>query len=132
MRKWIRRIGLAAGLVVVTAGTLFFLRLKDSINENNFEKIQIGMTEKEVETILGGPGTFMHPLGAPVERNADFGLGGLGIPHSVWMGRGTAIHIVCLDGRVIEKQLIYFDPPNLWEQFLEFLGFPPETRRSPF
>ena len=122
MRKWFRRIGLAAGLVLGIGAMYYFLRPADPISEKSFERIQVGMTEKEVEGILGAPATVNW---------GTFVMGSRGWEMKCWTGRGTEVQISFENGKVFQKDLLFFDSPSMWERFLEFLGFPPDSRRVP-
>jgi hypothetical protein len=103
---------LAAVLVLGTIG-FFFLRPRDPISHRNFGRLQVGMTEKEVEAILGGaPQEIEDVIGSErplVQKN--------------WYGHRTAIEIVFDDGKLVGKRKTYFwDSRSLWEQWLEFFG----------
>jgi hypothetical protein len=53
-----RLLAIAVMLLLFVAFGLFWLRPPvDPINAENFARIESGMTEREVEQILGGPGT---------------------------------------------------------------------------
>jgi hypothetical protein len=53
MRKLLLMAGLA--LLPITFGALWLLMPTDPINAENFDRIEVGMTEPEVVVILGNP-----------------------------------------------------------------------------
>jgi len=56
MKRKLVRILLLLIVLLLVAGWAFLLWPQDNITKASYEKIQIGMTEKEVEAILSGPG----------------------------------------------------------------------------
>lgn len=54
-RKW-KWTAVVLAVLLLGFGTALFLWPRDRITRESWEKIRIGMTEKEVEGILGGPG----------------------------------------------------------------------------
>jgi len=75
MRKWPWRMALTICLIAAIGAALYFLRPTDPVSEENFERIQIGMTEDDVEAILGRP--LPESIWIEVKSNLlDFGLVG--------------------------------------------------------
>lgn len=53
---------MALALLLLGLGAAFFLWPRDRITADSWTKIRLGMTEKEVEDILGEPGKELHEL----------------------------------------------------------------------
>jgi hypothetical protein len=60
MNRKLVKIGVVLAVLLLGLGGAFLLWPQDRITAVSWEKIRIGMTEKEVETILGGPGIDEH------------------------------------------------------------------------
>jgi hypothetical protein len=58
--KW---LAIVLAVSLLGFGTALFLWPRDRITAESWEKIQIGMTENQVEKILGGPGTSWKESG---------------------------------------------------------------------
>jgi hypothetical protein len=56
MKRKLKWIGVVLAVLVVGFGVTFVLLPRDRITVDSYNKIRIGMTEKEAEEILGGPG----------------------------------------------------------------------------
>jgi hypothetical protein len=57
MKRKLKWIAVFVLVLFVGLGVVLFLLPRDRITVESWEKIEIGMTEKEVEEMLGGPGT---------------------------------------------------------------------------
>lgn len=67
----------------------------DSVNRDNYQRVETDMPEARVTEILGAP-----------DRSRSATIGGVsGTQHS-WDGDGFVISIQFLDGRVVSKQLM--------------------------
>ena len=67
MRKRWRWLLALAGLVVLVAGASVLWPRADRITQENFDRINDGMSQAEVEAILGPPGDFRTLPPAPVD-----------------------------------------------------------------
>lgn len=97
MKRKLVKIGVIFAILLLGIGGA---RLLSPTDRDSWDKIQIGMTEKEVEEILGGPGlTWLE-----VMRNShDFSPNGVHLveadhngntgPDWHWLGRGGMISI---------------------------------------
>jgi hypothetical protein len=132
--------GLALVLFLTIIVVLF--RPRDPITQANWQNIRTGMTEKEVQDILGRPGMdvkqYEHqlwalgkleyddvPLREP-ERRLEFAAGDEVTEYKCWIGRRGCI-TVTLDhtGRVQSKSFAGFRiaDPNLLERLRYWLGW---------
>jgi hypothetical protein len=108
MKRWL--FPFAIILLIATLPTIFrSTRPSDSINQYNFDRIETGMTQAEVEQILGGPD--------------DEGQGdGCCFPMT-WLGRSQnviTVHFANRDGHVaIGKE---FFNPGLWDRVKAWCG----------
>jgi hypothetical protein len=68
-KRWMVLVGLLAVGVCVTLTVLALLPPRPGVTQANFDRIEVGMTLEEVETILGGPGDLIAKngtlIGAP-------------------------------------------------------------------
>ncbi len=83
-----RRIGLTALLV---SGLLAGCGSK--VTQENFDKIQAGMSREEVKSILGEP-----------TESSGIGVGAISGDAWIWKADGTVITIQFLGGKVLAKQ----------------------------
>lgn len=113
MKRW-AIVTVIVFLVPILLAVCWLMRPRDPINAANFDQIRIGMTQAEVEHILGSPGE---------EGNGD----GHGFPIT-WQGRGRNEITVHFDIRregnvviyfVVQKEL--FDP-GFWDRIKEWWG----------
>src|SRR6516225_7295527 len=56
MKRKLKWLVLVLVILVVGLGTAFFLWPRDKITVDSYKMMRLGMTEKEVEVIVGGPG----------------------------------------------------------------------------
>lgn len=54
-KRWLLLLGLF-GFLAVLGVSVYLLMPRSAINRGSFEKIRVGMTHTEVESIMGGPG----------------------------------------------------------------------------
>lgn len=101
-------MALLLGLAMVGL-TAFLVATQDPINQTNLDRIQVGMTKKEVIAILGREGE-------PFER---FWL------TDVWYGRKHSIMITFdLEGQVADKDVLRSigGTPSIFERLRGWLG----------
>ena len=115
-----RRLLVVAILTLAPIAMAFFWPAQsvDSIDAANFNRIEIGMTQQEVENILGGPGGEIQE-----EVQGRFIPGqSIGSP-KVWNGCQSAIIIrFKLRGNKYVVASKEFFNPGLWEQFKAWWG----------
>jgi hypothetical protein len=81
---------------------------KAGVSKSNCDCIQVGMTEKEVEAILGGPASRVafETLDGPVKD---------------WVGPRCSVGVAFSQGRVLFPPF-YYKKPTLLDRTLEWLG----------
>jgi hypothetical protein len=125
-------LGLVAAVVGLTAFTGWWLaRPLHRINRDGFDQIQVGMSQREVEVLLGGP-----PGNYP---NASYLLGdSTPITHSIppesdvsdyrseaWSaGQRTVQVYLHADGTVADKEFTdcRLPSPSVWQRLRRWLG----------
>jgi len=120
MRRWLVCIFLVA--IIFSASFAVWLIIPGSpITQANCDRIQTGMTEREVEEILGGPAT--ETLQWP--ETVDEAL----IKH--WGANDASILVFFdADGRVIRKVFGLVSPRPIWWEILNWFGLqrpPPQV-----
>jgi hypothetical protein len=111
MKRKLKWIGVVLVVLLLGFGTALFLWPRDRITAESWKQIRIGMTEKEVEAILGGPGLSeveYHDHIRTLEKELGkfpFGVGGeffvepddavhvAGQDLSIWIGQHGRIKI---------------------------------------
>jgi hypothetical protein len=107
MKRKLKWLAIVLAVLLLGFGTALFLWPSDPITAESWKRIRLGMTEKEVEAILGGPGmsfdaqNFLKQLPqAPflfedphLEEPADKGLFVVGDRNKLWSGRRGMIEI---------------------------------------
>jgi hypothetical protein len=109
MKRKLARTTLVLTVLLLVAGGALFLWPKDRITKESWEKIRVGMRQKELETILGGPGisveewdaqhALRQKLRAPFIPTGVFLMEPDSIDHfvntvgKVWTGRYGGIRI---------------------------------------
>jgi hypothetical protein len=81
---------------------------KPGVTKSNCDSIQVGMSEKEVDVILGGPATRVRS----------------GASDSVikeWTGHGCFVEILFWDGEVLSRPF-YYKKPTLLDRAMAWLG----------
>jgi hypothetical protein len=132
-RKW---LAIILAVLLLGLGTAFFRWPRDRITAEAWKKIRLGMTEKEVEEILDGPGITLRDFedkygGQYHAGKARFCEGGEPIDPDwrkikVWFSRQGAIAIqLDRDFHVTSKifQGIRWTEPNLLERLRDWLGW---------
>jgi len=59
MKRKLKWLAIVLAVSLLGFGTALYLWPRDRITAESWQKIRIGMTEKEVEVILGGPGASL-------------------------------------------------------------------------
>ena len=85
------RAPVLVGLTLLLCSTLL-LGCTSKLTQENFEKVQSGMTQAEVAAILGDP-----------TESSSIGLGPFGGTTSTWKDGGRTITIQFVNGKVIAK-----------------------------
>jgi hypothetical protein len=109
MKRWLFLIAVML-LIATVPIILWSTQPSGPINGYDFDRIQIGMTQGEVEQILGGPGD---------EGNGD----GHSFPMS-WMGRGRnviTVHFAYGLNRHVVRSKEFFNP-GLLDRIKEWWG----------
>jgi hypothetical protein len=73
MKRNLKRLALVLAVLVLGLGTALFLWPRDRITAESWKKIQIGMTVKEVENILGGSGITWEEVRAQLRLEKKMG-----------------------------------------------------------
>jgi hypothetical protein len=89
------RLGLA---VLVVLAALLAGCSGSKVNQDNFNKIMVGMTQAQVKAILGD-----------ATESSSLDIAGFSGTTSTWRQRGAAITIQFVNGKVVAKQ---FAKPN--------------------
>jgi hypothetical protein len=116
MRRWLVRIFLVA--IILSAAFAVWLIIPGSpITEANCDRIQTGMTEREVEEILGGPTTeTLQWLAEDVDKALTKYWGA--------SDAGIAVYFDA-DGRVFHKHFAVIAPRPVWWRILHWFGIQP-------
>ncbi|HSB70101.1 MAG TPA: outer membrane protein assembly factor BamE [Candidatus Methylomirabilis sp.] len=85
-----RSLAQLAGLILLSSGLL--LGCGSKVTQENYAKIQSGMTQAEVKAILGEP-----------TESSSIALGPVGGTTSTWKGSGGTITIQFMNDKVIAK-----------------------------
>src|SRR5215467_4265812 len=103
MKRKLKWIAVVLVVLLVGMATALFLWPRDRITPESWEKIRIGMTEKEVEEILGQPGRkldveFLKELAfdnrIPLSEKGDFlEEGQVSLCPKIWLGRCGTLDI---------------------------------------
>ena len=85
------------GLHIIRLTSLFLLLLVLSscgskVNESNYAKIEIDMTEEQVKSLLGAP-----------TESSSINVGGLSGSSSKWVGKEGPVNVQFLNGKVKAK-----------------------------
>jgi hypothetical protein len=107
------RFWLALTVLCLLLGFSFDFGSSDSkpgVTKSNCDRIEVGMTEKEVETLLGGPATRV------IDEFPD-------IPSTTkeWIGGNGSVVLVFSEGEVLWRPL-YFKKLTLLDRTLKWLG----------
>lgn len=127
-RRWLFLPGGACGLLAVVA--LWFGWSNSKISLSHFDAIEPGMTQAEVEAVLGGPARAEFEGLLVVRRNGHKSNGpwrGLGEPVKEaefcqeWRGREAIIYVVFdkASGRVLRAKALRADAPHPWAEWVK-------------
>jgi hypothetical protein len=118
--------GVLLGLGLVALVVWLFVPPKPGVTAENFHRLRRGMSEQEVEAILGKPG----------EATVSFTFG----PDTYWAGEHSQVDVWFIDGRVYRARLLYKGDgqteylsdlsPSFWDRVRRSLPWEPETLRS--
>ncbi|SRR5260370_18863774 len=103
--------------IILSAAFAFCLIIPGgTITKANCDRIRTGMTEREVEEILGGPATETHRWPGDLDEARI----------KIWSARDASI-LVYFDanGLVCHKNFGLIAPRPIWWQILHWLGFQP-------
>jgi hypothetical protein len=120
MKRKLKWTAVVLAVVLLGFGAALFLWPRDRVTAESVDKIRVGMTEKEVEDMLGGPG-----IKAPFTSKRI--KVGPGVPPTIhfWLGRNGFIEIEFdNDGQVIGKSFHNVkDSPNFIDRLRDWLGW---------
>jgi hypothetical protein len=135
------RLGVFLSIVLLVLGGALFLWPQDPITPSSWKMIRLGMPEKEVEAILGGPGMDsdeFHDLMESLEKKIGkypfivndifFGEsdGHMGTPPKIWFGRRGRVEIQFdHENRVQSKVFLGWRSadPNVLDRLRDWLGW---------
>ena len=130
MKRKLKWIAVVLAVLLLGFGTALFLWPRDRITAESWKQIRIGMTEKEVEEILGGPAISPEEYKVRTQALAKIGRlpnvslwrEGLGKPDKNWIGRRGGFMQIGFDrrGHVCWKN--YCEWQSLAPTFLGRLG----------
>jgi hypothetical protein len=99
--KW--RALLILGLVCIFAAGVLSLRslfhTGDNVTPAAFAHIQVGMTERQVEQILGGPAPYYNDVCFLGPTGCESGV------YGEWCSGSAAIWVTFYDGKVCDKRM---------------------------
>jgi FAD/FMN-containing dehydrogenase len=137
MKRKLKWTAVVLAVVLLGFGAALFLWPRDRITAESWKKIQIGMTEKEVEGILGGPGMneqtaqlrlaqLQEQLGKPPEIGTPLEEGEVSERSKAWFGRRGIIEIYFDNNREVTwKFFTEIQPadPNVIDRLRDWLGW---------
>jgi hypothetical protein len=145
MKRKSVRIGLFLAIILLGIGGVLLLRPPDRVTRASWDKIRIGMTEKEVEAILGGAGISgaeFHDHMRVLEKKMGkypFDYDGIVLgeqevvknltmwgPAKTWFGRRGRMQIGFDDGGHVESKTYHgWRPaePNFLDMLHDWLGW---------
>jgi hypothetical protein len=123
-----KRLWIGTFLILVLLGVgAFLLWPRDRITPESSEKIKIGMTEKEVESILGGPGVhkkwYVLTLNTGETVFIDHFL--VGQDFNLWESRRCLIALQFDEAGIVTGRLLIkrSRDRNLWDRLRDWLGW---------
>jgi hypothetical protein len=125
MKRKLKWTAVVLAVSLLGFATAIFLWSRDRITAESWKQIQIGMSEKEVEEILGGPGKRQCPPGLVRQ---------LSEPHDIslfdrfiskyWTSQRGCIQVnFDLRGNVCEKAFGRSGEPNFIDRLRDWLGW---------
>jgi hypothetical protein len=119
MKRRLAKITLLLSALLLVAGGALLLWPQDKINKASWKQIQLGMSENEVNGILGGPGLpWNHPWEQPIHMGSS-----LREPNNTawklenpkcWMGRRGYMEIQFDEGGNVAAKLFRYAGPTDW------------------
>jgi len=143
MKRKLKWLVLVLVILVVGLGTAFFLWPRDKITVDSYKMMRLGMTEKEVEVIVGGPGIsreeYLNRM-TTLEVNLGkfpFVYDGSVLVEPEWDGKGGTFTVYWLgergliaiqnddESQVSRKYFQRWHPadPNLIDRLRDWLGW---------
>src|SRR5262245_59132749 len=127
-----RRLAWIAGTLVLLLaagyGVLWLTAPRHDINHKSFEAIKMGMTEQQVEAILGVPAgdyTTGPVIGWPEISSNGWAICWERQPHKSWISNEAAIHVY-FDEQGLVKRTTHRKPwlseESLWARLRRWLG----------
>jgi hypothetical protein len=127
MKRKLKWLAIVPAVSLLGFGTALLLWPRDRITRETWDQIQVGMTEREVEEILGESGVFLDQLtvrvsefGEGVGKVWDFGR------MKNWIGRGGWIHVQFDNRGLVEAKefwTIRLDDPTFLGRLRDWLGW---------
>jgi hypothetical protein len=121
--KWARavRVGTVALILLLGGGLLWFRWSRPEGVRAKFEKIRAGMTEREVEDLLGGPPGFYGEQPSPPKGGLPIrvGLSDWNIQISNWYFPGDRITVQFDNAGIVRWKTI--DPPTQFDRAREWI-----------
>lgn len=88
----------------VFAAALFIAGCEDHLTLANYDKIQTGQAQHEVEGLLGGPGERDQTTGMSISAGGIAGgSGGNSQSTYIWKSKGKEVSVVFTGGKVVNK-----------------------------
>lgn len=88
----------------VFAAALFIAGCEDQLTLANYDKIQTGQAQHEVESLLGGPGERDETTGLSISAGGIAGgSGGNSQSTYIWKSRSKEVSVVFTGGKVVNK-----------------------------
>jgi hypothetical protein len=113
------------GLLAILLGMPMLLT-PHRIRPSSCDRITLGMTEQEVEDLLGAKAGnydgYVPPLFAPTA----FGLAAMRVPKT-WCSRNGTVYVYFEGGRVFHTAVGHAEPADWWAKMLHRLFPPAET-----
>jgi hypothetical protein len=135
MKRKLKWMAVVLAVLVMGLGAALFLLPRDRITRESWERIRLGMTEKEVEAILGEPGKNMKDFfeGIIIEgkipykvKGNPFQEGESSVYGKIWLGRRGIMAIdFDLDWQVTRKTFreAHSADPTLIDNLRDWLGW---------
>jgi hypothetical protein len=124
---------LGAGVLLLAAGAVLWVVVRvlpDRVTPENYYRIKVGMTEREVEAILGGPadaeasGAFVPPLPPPTVAWMKFWVGERWVVIVDFDSRGRVVNRDCDEGETAEFRRMHGLPElTFWRKLRRSLGW---------
>ena len=143
MKRKLKWLAIVLAVSLLGFGTALLLWPRDRITAESWKQIQIGMSEKEVEGILGGPGTDYvkwlkeYEAWLKTEQNEPLVPNGIrfdesnGVQwnpekHKLWFGRRGSIEIQFDDEGIVRGKIfegLRPTDPSFFDRLRDWLGW---------